>query len=87
MNEESPPKTPDHSDDGFADNIVIETNLDERDEEIERLKRQMVGHSGRQRGPYIECTSCPFIHGWYVGMGVSLVGWDDNGPKLKKRNS
>jgi hypothetical protein len=65
--------------------INLEIDLDERDKQIEALKRQMRGHNGVQRGPYIECRSCPFKHGWYIGMDLQLKGWDPQGwPMLEK---
>lgn len=75
MNDEKPKNEP----------IEYQINLDERDQMLREMRERMKGHNGIQRGPYIECTSCPLRHGWYVGMDVQLQGWDEEGrPTLKK---
>lgn len=50
-------------------------------------KIELKGHRWVQKGPYIECQSCPFKHGSYIGNEAMLAGYDDEGfPRFLKKH-
>lgn len=57
----------------------------DRSELAPYVKPGLAGHEWRQQGPYLMCSSCPLRHGTYVGTGVILTGFDEQGLPLLKR--
>lgn len=56
--------------------LHIDTNLDEL---VPMIRPGLVGHTWRQRGPYIHCISCGLGHSTYVGVNKQLIGINDDG--------
>lgn len=64
--------------------ISEEISLDERDQRLADTAERMRGHNLKQRGTYVECTSCPFPHGWAIGPNKQLVGVTKDGLPILK---
>lgn len=63
---------------------LSETEFQER---LKAAKLQMSSHTWRQQGIEIFCDSCPFRHGFFVGVEESLVDVKDGKPIIKKRRT
>lgn len=52
--------------------------------EQHQLSEPTVGnkHEWRQRGPYIECSSCESPHGFYIGINRKLKGLNEEGKPI-----
>ena len=50
-----------------------------------QVKEGLLGHTWKQQGPYLICTSCPISHAISIGVNRIYLGSDDKGmPKFKK---
>lgn len=64
-----------------------EIDYDQAYQNLQAAVKANTGHTPRQQGPWLVCTSCPNQHtlGW-IGMDKKLVGFDETGgPILKPR--
>lgn len=49
---------------------------------INKAKAEIIGHTWRQRGPWLVCTSCTYKHTYWLGMNKQLVGIDEKGKPI-----
>ena len=59
-----------------------EFDLDEIRAEVK--KQALLKHRWVQKGIWLECKSCKFRHGFYVGINKILVGVDEEGNPILK---
>lgn len=56
-----------------------------RQKSIENIKKKK--HEWRQKGPFIECQSCEYKHGYFIGINRVLIGINEDGsPIFEGRN-
>jgi hypothetical protein len=61
---------------------IKEFDLDEI--RAEAKKQALLKHRWVQKGIWLECKSCKFRHGFYVGINKVLVGVDEEGNPILK---
>lgn len=59
--------------------LVEEIDLADIAAAREAARAKMQGHAWRQMGNMIECSSCPFAHGFALEPGHLMTGINENG--------